>query len=99
MGVETILLIVILAFAAGFVLDRLAVRRGRFDAAKSKKEQYVTLPARRTRRVDSLATSHPCPCASWQVPGPPFLWLFLWRVGVHLATGCAWTVDICSPQR
>ena len=39
MGVETILLIVILAFAAGFVLDRLAVRRGRFDAAKSKKEQ------------------------------------------------------------
>src|SRR5262245_55234829 len=37
--VETILLIVILAFAAGFVLDRLAVRRGRFDAAKSKKEQ------------------------------------------------------------
>jgi hypothetical protein len=37
MGVETILLIVILAFAAGFVLDRLA-RRGRFDAAKSKKE-------------------------------------------------------------
>jgi hypothetical protein len=39
MGVETILLIVILAFAAGFVLDRLAVRRDRFDAAKSKKEQ------------------------------------------------------------
>jgi hypothetical protein len=39
MGVETILLIVILAFAAGFVLDRLAIRRGRFDAAKSKKEQ------------------------------------------------------------
>jgi hypothetical protein len=38
-GVETILLIVILAFAAGFVLDRLAIRRGRFDAAKSKKEQ------------------------------------------------------------
>src|SRR5262245_60470577 len=28
-----------LAFAAGFVLDRLAIRRGRFDAAKSKKEQ------------------------------------------------------------
>jgi len=27
-----------LAFAAGFVLDRLAVRRGRFDATKSKKE-------------------------------------------------------------
>jgi hypothetical protein len=39
MGVETILLIVVLAFAAGFVLDRLAIRRGRFDAAKSKKEQ------------------------------------------------------------
>jgi hypothetical protein len=38
MGVETILLIVILAFAAGFVLDRLAIRRDRFDAAKSKKE-------------------------------------------------------------
>src|SRR5215831_9446994 len=39
MGVETILLIVILAFAAGFVLDRLAIRQRRFDAAKSKKEQ------------------------------------------------------------
>jgi hypothetical protein len=39
MGVETILLIVILAFAAGFLLDRLAIRRDRFDAAKSKKEQ------------------------------------------------------------
>src|SRR5262245_21023362 len=39
MSVETILLIVILAFAAGVVLDRLAIRRGRFDAAKSKKEQ------------------------------------------------------------
>ena len=40
MGVETILLIVILAFAAGFVLDRwLAIRQSRFDAAKSKKEQ------------------------------------------------------------
>ena len=39
MGVETILLIVILAFAAGFVLDRLVIRQGRFDAAKSKKEQ------------------------------------------------------------
>ena len=38
MGVETILLIVILAFAAGFVLDR-CIRQGRFDAAKSKKEQ------------------------------------------------------------
>ena len=38
MGVETILLIVILAFAAGVVLDRLAIRRGRFDAARSKKE-------------------------------------------------------------
>jgi hypothetical protein len=34
-----ILLIVFLTFAAGFVLDRLAIRRGRFDAAKSKKEQ------------------------------------------------------------
>jgi len=39
MGVETILLIVVLAFAAGFALDRLVVRRGRFDAAKSKREQ------------------------------------------------------------
>jgi hypothetical protein len=39
MGVETILLIVILAFAAGFVLDRLVIRQGRFDAAKPKKEQ------------------------------------------------------------
>jgi hypothetical protein len=39
MGVEAILLIVILAFAAGFVLDRLAIRRSRFDAAKSKKGQ------------------------------------------------------------
>jgi hypothetical protein len=39
MGVETILLIVILAFAAGVVLDRLVIKRGRFDAAKSKKEQ------------------------------------------------------------
>jgi hypothetical protein len=39
MSVEAILLIVILTFAAGFVLDRLAIRRGRFDAAKSKKEQ------------------------------------------------------------
>jgi len=39
MGVEAILLIVILAFAAGFVLDRLAIRRSRFHAAKSKKEQ------------------------------------------------------------
>ena len=39
MGVETILLIVILAFAAGFVLDRWVIRQGRFDAAKSKKEQ------------------------------------------------------------
>jgi hypothetical protein len=38
MGVETILLIVILAFAVGFVLDRLVIRQGRFDAAKSKKE-------------------------------------------------------------
>ena len=38
-GVETILLILILMFAAGFVLDRLATRRGRFDAAKSKKKQ------------------------------------------------------------
>jgi hypothetical protein len=36
MGVETILLIVILAFVAGFVLDRLAMRRRRFDAEKSK---------------------------------------------------------------
>ena len=36
MGVETIPLIVILAFASGFVL---AIRRGRLDAAKSKKEQ------------------------------------------------------------
>jgi hypothetical protein len=42
MGVETILLIVILAFAAGFLLDRLAIRRGRLDAAKSKREQQVT---------------------------------------------------------
>jgi len=32
---ETILLIVILTFVAGFVLDRLAMRR-RFDAEKSK---------------------------------------------------------------
>jgi hypothetical protein len=39
MGVETILLIVVLAFAAGFVLDRWVIRQGRFDAAKSKKEQ------------------------------------------------------------
>jgi len=39
MGVETILLIVILAFAAGFVVDRWVIRQGRFDAAKSKKEQ------------------------------------------------------------
>jgi hypothetical protein len=39
MGVETILLIVILAFAAGFLLDRLAIRRGRLDGAKSKREQ------------------------------------------------------------
>jgi hypothetical protein len=39
MGVETILLIVILAFAAGFVLDRLVISQGRFDAAKSKKER------------------------------------------------------------
>ena len=39
MGVETILLIVILAFAAGFVLDRLVIRQGRFDAEKSEKEQ------------------------------------------------------------
>ena len=39
MGVETILLIVVLAFAAGFVLDRLVIRQGRFDAAESKKEQ------------------------------------------------------------
>jgi hypothetical protein len=30
MGVETILLIVILAFAAGFVLHRLAIRQSRF---------------------------------------------------------------------
>jgi hypothetical protein len=36
MGVETILSIVILAFAAGFLL---AIRRGRLDAAKSKREQ------------------------------------------------------------
>ena len=36
MGVETILLIVILTFVAGFVLDRLAMRRRRFDAEKSK---------------------------------------------------------------
>jgi len=36
MGVETILLIVILAFVAGFVLDRLAMRRRRFDAENSK---------------------------------------------------------------
>jgi hypothetical protein len=35
MGVETILLIVILTFVAGFVLDRLAMRR-RLDAEKSK---------------------------------------------------------------
>ena len=35
MGVETILLIVILTFVAGFVLDRLAMMR-RFDAEKSK---------------------------------------------------------------
>ena len=35
MGVETILLIVFLTFVAGFVLDRLAMRR-RFDAEKSK---------------------------------------------------------------
>jgi hypothetical protein len=39
MGVETILLIVILAFAAGFVLDRLVIKQGRVDGAKSKKEQ------------------------------------------------------------
>jgi len=36
MGVETILLIVILTFVAGFVLDHLAMRRRRFDAEKSK---------------------------------------------------------------
>jgi hypothetical protein len=36
MGVETILLIVILTFVAGFVLDRLAMRRRRSDAEKSK---------------------------------------------------------------
>ena len=36
MGVETILLIVILTFVAGLVLDRLAMRRRRFDAEKSK---------------------------------------------------------------
>ena len=35
MGVEIILLIVILTFVAGFVLDRLAMMR-RFDAEKSK---------------------------------------------------------------
>ena len=39
MGVETILLIVVLAFAAGFALDRLVIRQGRFDAEKSEKEQ------------------------------------------------------------
>ena len=36
MGVETILLIVILAFAAGFVLDRLVIRQGRLDASKKE---------------------------------------------------------------
>jgi hypothetical protein len=36
MGVETILLIVILTFAVGFVLDRLAMRRRRFDTERSK---------------------------------------------------------------
>jgi len=35
MSVETILLIVILTFVAGFVLDRMAMMR-RFDAEKSK---------------------------------------------------------------
>jgi len=35
-SVETILLIVILTFVAGFVLDHLAMRRRRFDAEKSK---------------------------------------------------------------
>jgi hypothetical protein len=34
MGVETILLIVVLTFAAGFVLDRLAMRRRRLDSEK-----------------------------------------------------------------
>src|SRR5262249_24917238 len=36
MGVETILLIVILAFAAGFVLDRLAIRRGPLRRCESE---------------------------------------------------------------
>ena len=39
MGVETILLIVILTFAAGYLLNRWDTRRDRFGADRSRKEQ------------------------------------------------------------
>jgi len=38
MRAETIVLIVVVTFAVGFVLDRVAIRRGRSDAAKSRKK-------------------------------------------------------------
>jgi hypothetical protein len=39
MGFETILLIVILTFAAGYVLQRWDARRDRSEADRSRKEQ------------------------------------------------------------
>jgi hypothetical protein len=39
MGVETVLLIVILTFAAGYLLNRWDMRRDRFGADRSRKEQ------------------------------------------------------------
>ena len=39
MGVETILLIVILTFAAGYALYQWDTRRDRFGADRSRKEQ------------------------------------------------------------
>ena len=39
MGVETVLLIVILTFAAGYLLNRWDTRRDRFRADRSRKEQ------------------------------------------------------------
>jgi hypothetical protein len=59
MGVETILLIVILTFVAGFVLDRLAMRRPIPTPKSRRRNCDCNFTNAREQRVGRLVTTHP----------------------------------------
>jgi hypothetical protein len=61
MGVETILLIVIVTFAVGFVLDRLAMRRRRFDTEGQRRNCDCNFTNAPDQRVGQLVTTRLIP--------------------------------------